>query len=138
MVALLDVNLLAVLVAAVLQMALGFLWYSPMLFGNTWMKLAGIKTDPKKVKAEMPKSAFFGFLTALVMVFILAQVVGYTQAKTLVDGVMSGFWMWLGFVATVMAGIVLWEGKPFKLYALNVGYYLVTLVISGAILALWR
>ncbi len=139
MVDVIAVNWVAVLVAAALQMVLGFLWYSPMLFGNLWMKLCGMKpSDMDKHKGEMPKSAVLGFLAAIVMVFILAQVIGYTGAKTLMDGVLSAFWMWLGFVATVLAGSVLWEGKPVKLYLLNAGYYLVTLGISGAVLVLWK
>lgn len=139
MVAVLNVNLVAVLVAAAVQMALGFLWYSPMLFGNTWMKLVGIKpSDMEKGKKEMPKSAGLGFLAAVVMTFILAQVIGFMQAATLVDGVLAGFWMWLGFVATVLAGFVIWEGKPVKLYLINSGYYLVALLLSSAILVLWK
>ncbi|MBI4361338.1 DUF1761 domain-containing protein [Candidatus Micrarchaeota archaeon] len=139
MVAVLNVNLVAVLVAAVVQMALGFLWYSPMLFGNSWMKLVGIKpSDMEKGKKEMPKSAGLGFLAAVVMTFILAQVIGFMQAATLVDGLLAGFWMWLGFVATVLAGFVLWEGKPVKLYLINSGYYLVALLLSSAILVLWK
>ena len=110
-----------------------------MLFGNTWMKLVGIKpSDVAKGKKEMPKSAVLGLLAALVMTFILAQVIGFMGARTLVDGLLAGFWMWLGFIVTVLAGLVLWEGKPFKLYAINVGYYLVALLISSAILTFWK
>ncbi len=47
-----DVNLLAVLGAAVLNMVLGALWYSPMLFGSSWMK--EMKTNKKEME-EMKK-----------------------------------------------------------------------------------
>lgn len=50
---------------------------------------------------------------------------------------MAGFWNWLGFVAPVTLGAVLWEGKHWKLWFLNNGYYLVTLLLMGAVLALW-
>ena len=49
-----------------------------------------------------------------------------------------GFWNWLGFVAPVTLGSVLWEGKSPKLWVLNNGYYLVSLIVMGVILALWQ
>lgn len=49
----------------------------------------------------------------------------------------AGFWAWLGFVATIMLGMTLWEGKPFRLYLLNAGYQLLNLLVMGAILAAW-
>lgn len=51
---------------------------------------------------------------------------------------MVGFWNWLGFVAPVTLGGVLWEGKPWKLWGLNNGYQLLSLLVMGVILALWR
>ena len=36
-----GVNLLAVLLATIVGMALGALWYSPILFGNKWMQCIG-------------------------------------------------------------------------------------------------
>ena len=52
-------------------------------------------------------------------------------------GMQAGFWVWLGFIATTMIGIVLWEIKPVKLYLLIVAYYLISLLVMGSILALW-
>ncbi len=52
-------------------------------------------------------------------------------------GVSVGFGAWIGFVAPVSLGIVLWDGKPWKLWMINAGYYLVGLLLIGSILALW-
>ena len=134
-----DVNLLAVLVAAVASFVLGFLWYSPFLFGNMWMELSGIS----KAKAGKAKSKGMGmqmvaaFAGALVMSYVLAHFVSYTQSTTIMDGAVAGFWLWLGFIATVTLGMVLWEGKPVKLYLLNNAHQLLSLMIMGAILAVW-
>jgi hypothetical protein len=40
-----EVNYLAVLLAAAATMIIGFLWYSPILFGNVWMKQIGLKAE---------------------------------------------------------------------------------------------
>ncbi len=58
-----------------------------------------------------------------------------SQATTAMEGMMVGFWAWLGFVATIMLGKVIWEMTPVKLYGINVAYYLVSLLLMGAILA---
>ncbi len=133
------VNYLAILVSAIVVFVVGGFWYSPLLFGNIWMKLMGFSDkDLKKAKEKgMTKAYIINFIAALIMVWILAYFVKYVGASDWVGGVQAGFWIWLGFFATQMIGGVLWEGKPVKLYVLNTGYYLVALMIAGAILAVW-
>lgn len=133
-----TINYLAVLAAALVNIVLGFLWYGP-LFGKYWIKLMNF--DKKKMeeakKKGMAKTYAVMVVSTLLMSYILAHFVDYAQATTLIDGIIAGFWIWLGFVATIMIGTVLWEGKPMKLYLLNISYYLVALSIMGAILAVW-
>lgn len=134
-----DVNYLAVLVSAIMNMAVGAFWYSPAGFGKQWAALMGW-TDPAKLEA-MKKGAtkgyIGGFIAALVMMFVLANLVSLTGAATPTAGALVGFWSWLGFVATTQIGVILWDNKPPKLFAINTGYSLVTLVIAGVIMALW-
>ncbi|MBI2541430.1 DUF1761 domain-containing protein [Candidatus Woesearchaeota archaeon] len=132
-----NVNYLAVLAAAAASMALGFLWYGP-LFGSQWKKLMGI-TDKsmKEMKMTPVQSMVGGFASTLIMSYVLAHFVDYTRAATFVDGAIAGTWLWLGFVATVQFGTVLWEGKPVKLYVINTLHYLAALVLMGGILAVW-
>lgn len=131
-----NVNLLAVLVCGIASMVIGFVWYSKVLFGNVWMKLSGIsEAQMKKANSNMPMLYGTMFIASLVMAYVLAHFASYAGAVTLMDGVVAGFWAWLGFVATTMLTGVLYEGKPMKLYFINAGYQLVTLVVMGAILA---
>ncbi len=134
-----EVNYLAVLIAAVINMAIGAYWYSPAGFGKQWADLMGwgskAKTDEMKKGAN--KSYAWMFVAALVMAFVLANVVRLAGAVSFVEGAMVGFWIWLGFVATVQVGSILWDMKPPKLFAINTGYSLVTLLINGGLLAIW-
>ena len=41
------VNVVAVIIAAVANFIIGFIWFSPMVFGKRWQKLSGI--DAKKM-----------------------------------------------------------------------------------------
>jgi len=133
-----EVSYIGVLVAAVVSFAIGMAWYSPLLFGKAWMKLMGFTEGKVKEKKKgMGKTMAAGFAAVLVMSYVMAYIVGFSQAASVTEGAEAGFWVWLGFVATVMINSVLWEGKPVKLYALNVAHYLVVLLVMGAILAVW-
>ena len=127
-----DVNLVAVLVASIVGMIVGFVWYGP-LFGKTWAKLMKIDMSKGKKKG-MAKNMVAMFIAVIVTNYVLAHILAFTGASTVSDALMVGFWTWLGFYATTLLGTVLWEGKPVKLYLINVIHYLVILLISSAII----
>src|SRR5687767_10682602 len=113
-----TINFWAVLVAAIINMGVGFAWYGP-LFGKLWKKLMGLTDESMK---NMPLSAaqasVGGFITALVMAYGLGHFVNLTGATGLDGAWQLAFWIWLGFQATVSAGSFLWEGKPLRLFLL--------------------
>ncbi len=129
------VNWIAIVVAAVVQMVVGFLWYSPMLFGNTWLKLSGIKMPSKKPDMTMPM--IWMLVGAVVTAFVLSGFVGYAGAKGLVEGALIGLMAAIGFQVTSHASSVIFEGKPFQLYLLNVGHMVVGMALAGAVLGYW-
>ena len=65
-----QMNWLAMLVAAIVPLAVGALWYSPLLFANAWMKSTGLTEDALK-KGNMALifglTFFFSFLLALIL-----------------------------------------------------------------------
>lgn len=135
-----DVNYFAIFLAAVSSMVWGSLWYGP-LFQKPWMKM--MKLDKSKMSAsssEMGKLYGIQFVGSLFMAFVLSHALVFAKAYLGTEGVsaglQTGFWNWLGFVAPVTLTTVLWEGKPWKLWMLNNGYYLVMLSTMGVILAL--
>ncbi len=52
-----SLNWLAVLVAAISTMVVGFLWYSPLLFAKPWMREMGYDPNDKAKTDEMKKTA---------------------------------------------------------------------------------
>ena len=132
------VNLVAVLVAAIASMVIGFLWYGP-LFGKQWMAMMKIKkSDIAKMKKMAGKNYAWTFIISLVTAYVLAVFIDLAGASTVAAGATIAFWAWLGFVATVTAGSVLWEGKPVKYFLINVLHWLVDLAVVGGILAVWK
>jgi hypothetical protein len=132
-----PVNYVAVLGAAIVSMVIGYVWYGP-LFGKMWEREMKMKMESK----NMGKSYGLMFAGSLFMAFVLSHATifasTYLQVTGVSAGLMSGFFNWLGFVAPVTLGSVLWEGKSWKLWSLNNGYYLVTLMVMGSLLAVWR
>lgn len=132
----------AVLLATLVAIILGFLWYGP-LFGKAWMATMGITPEQvAEVKAKgMPKTTYpLMILSSLVMAFVLGHVYLFGSTFTGTFGVMGGlsaaFWSWLGFVAPVLLGGVLWEKKSWKWWLILSGYYLVSLLLQGIVFAL--
>lgn len=63
-----GINLFAVVAAAVSAFVLGGLWYSPLLFGKAWQKLAGVSDET----AAQGAGLVFGgaFVLSLVAAFV--------------------------------------------------------------------
>jgi len=136
-----PINYLPVFIAAIANMGLGFLWYGP-LFGKEWRQIMGFTKDGMRSMTMTPlKASIGGFIGALLMAIVLAHVLvfasSYINISGLPAGLAAGFWLWLGFVAPVTMGVVLWEGKPWKLWFINSGYYFVALLVMGAIISIW-
>lgn len=134
-----DINYLAVLVAAVASFVIGMIWYSPALFGKAWMKAGGMTEKSMKAhKKNMGMKVFVSIVASLIMASVLAHFIKYLTATTFAEGMQTGFWLWLGFIATISLGSVLWENKSVKFYLINAGFRLVELLVMGGILAVWQ
>lgn len=129
-----DVNYLAILVAAIVSMVTGSVWYGP-LFGKTWRQLVG-KTE-ESVRKGAVQAMVIAAVSALVTAYVLAYISSYAQASTWQEGAVVGFWVWLGFVATTLLVHASFEDKPKNLYLLNVGSHLIEFVVMGAIIGAW-
>lgn len=135
-----EVNIFVVAVVGVLNMSLAYFWYAPSMFGGRWMRAVGL--TPGRVteiqQGGMRRSALLSLFTSLMMAYVLATIIGIMGFTGLAYGAVTGLLVWVGFLATSLLGPVLWEGRPMSLYAINAGYYLVSLVLMGAVLGAWR
>lgn len=132
-----SINFLAVLACGIASMVIGYVWYSPALFAKPWIKLNGFGKDGMAMKNGMAKTYTIMFISSLVTAWVLAHVVVFGGSITLKDGLLMGLMVWIGFVATSMLNGFLFGKKPFALYLIDSGYWLVTLMAMGVILTLW-
>lgn len=135
---LIDVNIWAILVAGLSNVIIGFVWYHPAVFGTMWMGAAGVSPEQAESGAKkMPMMAFIAFVAAVVMAWVLAHFAFVWGALTVGSALELGFWVWLGFMVPVHLSPVLWEQKSLKYFGINVGYWLVALLVASTIITLW-
>ena len=127
-----KISLPAVLVAGVAHMVTGLIWFSPRIFGKQWSELT--KQDLKPARQWLAAGVIGHQLIALV----LAVIVYLAQATTILEGIIIGILVWIGFIVTLETGELIWEKIPFKLFVIRIGNHLIALSIAGAILAVWR
>ena len=130
----------AVIVATLVHYILGGLWYSPLLFGNKFLQL--INWSPEQIRQvesqSHVKELAIAFVMSLILVYILAHFIQYTKATSAIEGIQTAFWLWLGFIVTTQAPTVIFEGRSFGLFLINVAYQFVGCALAGVILAIWR
>ena len=159
-----EINFLALLVAAASALVMGFIWYNPKVFGNAWMQAADM-TEEKMKGANMAKifilAFIFAFLLAMILQMLTIHQIGAlgmiggdvagaepSYAAFMADygdafrsykhgamhGVMSGIFIALPILGTN----ALFERKSAKYIFINSGYWIVTMGIMGAIICGWQ
>ncbi|SEK31970.1 Protein of unknown function [Colwellia chukchiensis] len=123
-----ELNILAIIVATVIGMVLGALWYSPVLFGNAWLTCIG-KTPETLGKSTVPMigSVFASLLSAIgvSLLFSLLNVVDIITA--------GGIGLILGFLIIFPAFLSdsLFCGWGNKLLLIQSGYRIVSVFLMS-------
>jgi hypothetical protein len=158
-----EINFLAVLVAAVSALFVGFIWYNPKVFGTAWMQAADM-TEDKIKSASMAKIFILAFIFAILLsMSIMPMVIHQMGAYSLAQGELGVLPSYDAFMADysnefrtfkhgafhgVLAGVfvalpilgtnALFERKSAKYIFINSGYWIVTLGVMGAIICGWK
>jgi hypothetical protein len=130
-----DVNFVAVIIGAIINIAIGMFWYSPALFGKEWAEAHGFKLDHLR---PTPPHYVGAIIVSLIIAWALALLINYLQITTVSEGMKLAALVWFGFVATTHFSGVIWAQKPIKSYLIDTGCLLVTMLIMGAIFAVWK
>ena len=139
---LVDINYLAVVAATVVTFALGALWYSPLVFGSRSnglrIGIPGVPWGHTGRPRRAGQVAFVSILGHLVTALIVAVLMSLTGFGTPDQGALLGFLVWLGCAAPMgLTGNVVSE-KGIGAWCVDTGYHLVTLLVMGALLGVWR
>jgi len=162
-----QINFLIVILASLVPMGLGFLWFGP-LFGKAWMAETGMTPDKAKT-ANMTKvfllSALFNLMVAFAMVFISIHQHHVTSLffkqpindpgtqmgalyKTIMDllgtsyrtfkhGALHGFITGVLLAFPLIGVHALFEQRSFKYIAICAGYWVISMCLMGGIVSAW-
>jgi hypothetical protein len=131
-----SVNFIAVLVAALANFIIGFLFHGP-LFGKVWMKLANITPTGNEKFSGMVPQMVKNYVANFVFAFVLATMISYSGATSAFMGMVFAFWVWLGYVVTTTSIEVIWMKRSVKLWLFEAFASLVSILVMGAILGAW-
>ena len=131
-----GINYWAVLVAGVLGFGLGGVWYR--LLAEPWKAAHNFTTEQIRAhhgKGAAPTPLIIALVADLIMAWMLAGVLGHLGPGqvTLRNGVISGVFLWFGFVLTTMTVNNAFSGRKYTLTAIDAGHWLAVLVVMGAI-----
>ncbi|GGA83498.1 hypothetical protein GCM10008015_25420 [Flavobacterium palustre] len=160
-----EINFLALFVAALSTLIIGFIWYNPKVFGTIWMKESGL-TEEKMKGANMPAifimAVFFAFLIAMILQFLTIHQWGAfgmiggggaaevkpsyaafmndygTAFRSFKHGALHGFLAGLFLAFPMTATNALFERKSWKYTCINSGYWMLCFMIMGGIICAWQ
>ncbi len=137
-----SISWLAVIACVVVDLVIGSLWYNPKTFFPAWRRGLG-KPETMQTGEGMNMSLVWGltllaaFVLAVAMAFVVKAIGGQMPGGVNPgSGTMVGFMLWLGFIAPTYLVNNLFAGRSFKFWAIEVGSWLVTLLLFGLILGL--
>lgn len=130
------INHLAVFVCALLSLAIGALWYSPLLFAEPWQREAGL-TDEQIARANPIKTYSLTLILAWIISYNLAAFLGDSRTDWkwgLIAGLLAG----VGWVAAMFVIVGLFEQRSWKYLLINCGYVTLYFATIGFVLGIWR
>jgi hypothetical protein len=117
-------NYLAICLATVAAMVIGYLWYGP-LFGKTWRRLSGLDVKPApKPQVIYPLTLVASFATAWALAWLSSD------ANPLLVALIA----WAGFSAARALIVTLFEARPMRLFLINTGHNLTVALAMAAII----
>lgn len=130
-------NWAAIAVAALTYFFIGAIWYSPLLFSKIWAEGHGIvvSDDDKK---KMPLIFGTTFFIGAVMAVALAVIIFVFQSTKCVSGIKVGLLCGVGLAIGPMTMNFLYHRKSFKLFLIDAGYHVISVVIMSIIISIWK
>jgi hypothetical protein len=131
-------NWVAILVAAIAAFIFEALWFS--VFMNEW--LTGIGRTREWLMSSAATTPAVQYATAIICSIIAAAVLSVciqvSGEQTARRGILCAVVLWFGFIATSWAKAYIFEVRTLQIYAIYTGYYLIELVLMGAIVGAWK
>lgn len=132
-----GINYWAVVVAWIVNCAVGAYWYSPAGFAKQWKAHTGV--DLLKIPQKQATNILLSVVVSgAVQAFTLALVLNSLNVSNAMEGLVAGLVLWIGLVAATTVGTTLYQRRSWKFLWLNTSYFLVVMAVNSVILAVWQ
>ena len=128
-----GMNYLAILIAALAAFGWGAAYY--MTLSRQWLAAVGMTKE--QMQTNRTATPFvISFVALLIMAWVLAGTLVHLGPNqvTLKNGIVSGLFLWLGFVVTTVFVNNAYPGRKYSLSVIDSIHWLGVLVIEGAVI----
>ena len=128
-----GMNYLAILIAALAAFGWGAAYY--MTLSKQWLAAVGMTKEQMQANYT-PTPFIISFVALLVMAWVLAGTLAHLGPGqvTLKNGIISGLFLWLGFVVTTVFVNNAYPGRKYSLSVIDSIHWLGVVVIQGAVI----
>jgi len=130
-------NWIAFIIAVVLPMVVGSLWYGP-LFGKKWMAMMNLTEQQIRETLNPAKSYGGSFIGSILTAYVLSFLITLMDMGSLTGGLTIGLIAWLGFVLPTGWQTVAWEDKKDGVFLLNQIYNLIVYLLMAGLIGAWH
>lgn len=157
-----QINLWAILLAALVPLTVGFIWYHPKVFGKAWMHEAGLSEE--KMRGQMVGVFTFSLILSVFIAFFLQFITIHqlgalgmiggdemnggtsyydfmrdygTAYRSFAHGALHAFLAGFLFIFPVIAINAMFERKSWRYTMIYTAYWTLTITIMGGIICGW-
>lgn len=127
-----ELNIFSVFAATFLAVAIGIIWYSPMVCGRLWMQVTGVSELDLDVTNNWSR-VLLGAVTQFCLFYVVGHLLELVGSDVLLPLMVS----LSVFSLALISGVVLAERKSVAYFIISGGYTVVVLAAGGYVIALW-
>lgn len=132
----LKINHAAVWVLVLIHQIIGGMWFSPFAFAAKWTEYTGRSMSDFENASMIPYAV--SIVSAIVMNYSMAWIFKKLNVENFISGLRYAFIFWLGFLFMELMTFNSFELRPYGMTFIDGGKSLVTFLLSGFILGMWR
>jgi hypothetical protein len=134
-----EINHIAVILAVVAAMVVGFVFYLPGVFGKRWMDLVGHSEESVQGGPPLtyPIVIVAGFVTAYALAGVTFLSYDFYGSGYVVSALVSGWILWLAFTAARMLVHDLFDTRSLQITAITAANEFLTITAMALIIGLW-
>lgn len=132
----LKINHAAVWILVLVHQIIGAVWYSPFFFAEKWVEFTGKSMSDFSNASIVPY--FISIAASIITTYTIAYLFKKLSVANFVTGMYYAFIFWFGFLFVELATFNSFELRPFGLTLINGFKSLVTFLVTGFVLGLWK